>query len=98
MNSSDTKPENFNKFLSSHPKIDIIIYTDGSKSHNSNKNGRYVIFLLGHQSWKNPFPIGRNKEEYDTEAHAALRGLQKVNLFLKQNLLIIFGFLMIMWR
>ena len=72
--SADTRAHGFINYLSILPRNDTQIFTDESRSLDGNTGGGYVIFQFGLQVISNAFPLGKYKDSYDAEAHAALLG------------------------
>ncbi|KAI1002799.1 hypothetical protein K3495_g5405 [Podosphaera aphanis] len=72
----ETRAQRFNNYLSSLPRNDIQIYSDGSKLCDGNSGGGYVIFQYGIRLCSEAFPLGKFRDSYDAEAHAALRGIR----------------------
>ncbi|KAI0999062.1 hypothetical protein K3495_g9133 [Podosphaera aphanis] len=65
----------FRTFLSTLPKSDIQVYSDGSKLPDGNAGGGYVIYQFGIQVCAKSFPFGKHKESYDAEIRAAQQGI-----------------------
>ncbi|KAI1005071.1 hypothetical protein K3495_g3142 [Podosphaera aphanis] len=65
----------FRTFLSTLPKSDIQVYSDGSKLPDGNAGGGYVIYQFGIQVCAKSFPLGKHKESYDAEIRAAQQGI-----------------------
>lgn len=72
----NTRAQRFSNFLSTVPRNDILIYSDGSKLPDGNSGDGFVIFQYGLQARSEAFPLGKFRDSYDAEAHAALQGLR----------------------
>ncbi|CCU77126.1 reverse transcriptase [Blumeria hordei DH14] len=72
----NTSVSRFRNFLSTLPGRDIQIYSDGLKLSDGSSGGGYVIFQFGIRVCSEAFPLGKFKDPYDAEAHAALKGIR----------------------
>ncbi|KAI1002306.1 hypothetical protein K3495_g5894 [Podosphaera aphanis] len=63
-------------FLSTIPRSDIQLYSDGSKLPNGNAGSGFVAFQIGVQVCAGAYPLGKHKEPVDAEAFAVLQGIR----------------------
>ncbi|CCU76757.1 hypothetical protein BGHDH14_bghG003019000001001 [Blumeria hordei DH14] len=68
----DWRIHNFDKFLPSPSRSDILVHSDGSVSSD------YVILQLGYQIDSGAQSLDNSKEVYDAKIHAALQGIEAV--------------------
>jgi hypothetical protein len=76
--SPESRSLDFQEFLNTLPKNDIIIYSNGSKLLDGNTGAGFVIFQLGRQIGSGASPLGRVCEVEDAEVHAALQGIKSL--------------------
>lgn len=67
---------NFQNFLETIPRQDILIYSDGSKLPDGNSGSGFVVFQFGLRVCSGATSLGNYKDSYDAEAHGALQGLR----------------------
>ncbi|KAI1007801.1 hypothetical protein K3495_g427 [Podosphaera aphanis] len=72
----ELRANSFQELLSTIPRSDIQIYSDGSKLLDGRSGGGFAVYQFDIQVCAGAFPLGKFKESFDAEARAVLQGIR----------------------